>query len=81
MARIDLVDAAQACALLRIETEDTEGAMQAMVRDDAIITLVQNGKTTLPLLQFDTENGRVFSVVRDILKLRPAPIPSSCILG
>lgn len=48
--------------------------MQAMARDDAIITLVKNGKTMAPLFQFDTANGKVFSVVRHILMLRPGRI-------
>jgi len=74
LASIDLIDAAQACALLRIETDDPEAIMQALARDGAIITLVQNGKTRLPLLQFDLANGVVFDVVRHILKLRPSRI-------
>lgn len=74
LANIDLIDASQACALLRIETDDPESAVQAIARKGAIITLTQNGKTMVPLFQFDTENGRVFSVVRDILRLRRARI-------
>ncbi|WP_313352516.1 hypothetical protein [Paracoccus sp. (in: a-proteobacteria)] len=74
LASIDLLDAAQTCALLRIETDDPEGAIQAMAQNDAIITLVQNGEIRLPLFQFDMANGRVFSVIRAILKLRPARI-------
>lgn len=74
LASIRLIDAKQACALLRIETADPEGVIQAMTHDGAVITLVQNGKTMVPLFQLDTENGRVFDVVRDILKLRPARI-------
>lgn len=74
LAKIDLIDAAQACALLRIETDDPESAMQAMARSDAIITLVQNGRTMVPLFQFDVEKGRIFDVVSTILKLRPARI-------
>ncbi len=74
LAGIDLIDASQACALLRIETAVPEAAMQGMARDDAIIILMRNGKTMVPLFQFDTANGRVFSVVRDILRLRPARI-------
>lgn len=74
LASIDLIDAAQACALLRIETDDPEGAIQAMARDDALITLIQNGEIRLPLFQFDTELGRVFDVVGAILKLRPARV-------
>src|SRR5690606_41205638 len=74
LASIDLIDASQACALLRIETDDPESAMQAMAPGDAIITLVQNGEIRLPLFQFDAANGRVFDVVRDILKLRPVHI-------
>lgn len=71
LASIDLIDASQACALLRIDADDPEGAMQAMAREDAIITLTQNGRTMVPLFQFDTELGRVFDVVLDLLKLRP----------
>ncbi|MDF3607488.1 hypothetical protein PE067_15885 [Paracoccus sp. DMF-8] len=74
LAGIDLIDASQACALLRIETDDPEDAIQSMARDGVIITLVQNGKTMLPLFQFDVVNGRVFDVVRHILNLRPARI-------
>lgn len=74
LARIDLIDSGEACALLRIHTDDPESAMQAMACDGALITLDQNGRTMLPLFQFDTELGRVFDVVRDILKLRPAHI-------
>ncbi len=72
LASIDLIDASQACALLRIETDDPVGVMQAMGRDDAIITLVQNGRTMVPLFQFDMANGHIFDVVRDILKLKTA---------
>lgn len=72
LANIDLIDASQACALLRIDTDVPDATMQAMARDDAIITLVQNGEIRLPLFQFDTANGRVFSVIRDILRLRSA---------
>lgn len=74
LASIDLIDAAQACALLRIETEHPEGAMQAMAHKGAIITLAQKGRTMMPLFQFDTANGRIFDVVGTILKLRPARI-------
>ncbi len=74
LARIDLIDASQACALLRIKANDPDAIMQAMTRDDTVITLVQNGKTMLPLFQFDAANGLVFDVTRDILKLRPARI-------
>lgn len=74
LASIDLIDASKACALLRIETDDPEGAMQAMARDDAIIILVQNDRTRLPLFQFDTANNRVFDVVRAILQVRPPHI-------
>lgn len=74
LANIDLIDASQAHALLRIETDDPEGAMQAMVRKDAIITLVQNGKTVFPRCQFDLASGRVFDVVGAILMLRPPRI-------
>lgn len=74
LASIDLIDASQACAFMRIKTDDPEGAMQAMARDDAIITLVENREIMSPLFQFDMANGRVFDVVRDLLKLRPARI-------
>ncbi len=74
LASIELIDASQACALLRLETDDPEGTIQAMARDNAVIALVQNGKTMVPVFQFDTENGRVFDVVRDILALRPARV-------
>lgn len=71
LASIDLIDAAAACRLLRVETNDPEGAIQAMVRKNAIITLIQNGKTMVPQFQINTERGRVFDVVLDLLKLRP----------
>lgn len=74
LASIDLIDASNACALLGIETDDPEGAMQAMAREDAIIIFVQNGRTRLPLFQFDTANNRVFDVVRAILQVRPPHI-------
>lgn len=74
LASIELIDASQACALLRIETDDPESVLQAMARDDAIITLVQNGKTMFPRFQLDLANCLVFAVVRDILKLRPVHI-------
>ncbi|MDF3608350.1 hypothetical protein PE067_20710 [Paracoccus sp. DMF-8] len=74
LASIDLIDASQACVLLRIETDDPEGAMQAMAREDGVIALIQNGRTMVPLFQFDTELGRVFDVVLDLLKLRPCRI-------
>ncbi|WP_449043444.1 hypothetical protein [Paracoccus versutus] len=74
LASIDLIDATQACTLLRIETDDPEGVLQAMARGGAIITLTQNGRTIVPLFQFDTELGRVFDVVLDLLKLRPCRI-------
>lgn len=71
LASIDLLDASAACALLRIETDDPEGVIRAMVGKDAIMTLVQNGKTMVPLFQVDRASGRVFDVVLDLLKLRP----------
>ncbi|RDD72589.1 hypothetical protein [Paracoccus versutus] len=74
LASIDLIDAAQACALLRIETNDPEGAMQAMACEDAIITLTRNDRTMFPLCQFDVANGRVFDVVGAILENKPARI-------
>lgn len=74
LASIELINAAQVCALLRIETDDPESAIQAMARDGAVITLVQNGKTMLPLFQFDMANGRIFDVVSAILEFRPARI-------
>ncbi|RDD72570.1 hypothetical protein [Paracoccus versutus] len=74
LASLNLLDAAEACALLRIETDDPEGAMQAMAREDGVIALVQHGRTMLPLFQFDLTNSRIFDVVRAILKLRSARI-------
>lgn len=74
LASIDMIDASQACALLRIDADDPESAMQAMVRDEAIIALVHNGRTMFPRFQFDVANGRVFDVVGAILEFRPAPI-------
>ncbi|KGJ06002.1 hypothetical protein EQ718_10315 [Paracoccus versutus] len=74
LASIELIDAAQACALLRIDTDAPEAIMQAMVRDDAIIALAQNGRTMFPRFQLDLANCLVFAVVRDILRLRPACI-------
>lgn len=74
LASIDLIDASQACALLRIKTNAPEGAMQAMAREDGVIALIQNGRIMLPLFQFDVRNGRVFDVVGAILKERPARI-------
>lgn len=74
LATINLIDASQACALLRIETDDPELIMQAMALDGAVIILVQNGKAMLPLFQFDTANGLVFDVVCAILHLRPARV-------
>lgn len=74
LASIDLIDASQACALLRIETDDPEAVMRAMTRGGAIIALIHDGKTMLPRFQFDVERGRIFDVVGAILKLRPARI-------
>lgn len=74
LASIALIDASQACALLRIETDDPEAAMRVMARDGAIIILMRNGRAMVPLFQFDTANGRIFDVVRDVLKLRPASL-------
>lgn len=74
LATIELIDSAQACELLRIESDDPERIIQAMARDGAVITLVQNGKTMLPLFQIDGANGLVFDVVREILRLRPTRI-------
>ncbi|MFC3058369.1 hypothetical protein [Paenirhodobacter populi] len=74
LARIDLINASQACVLLRIETDDPEGAMQALARDDVIVTVVKNGEIRLPLFQFDVRNGRVFDVIGAILKDKPARI-------
>lgn len=74
LAIIELIDASQVCALLRIETHDPERIIQDMARDGAVITVIQNGETVLPLFQFDTAHGRVFDVVREILRLRPARI-------
>ncbi|MDF3606671.1 hypothetical protein PE067_11325 [Paracoccus sp. DMF-8] len=73
-ASINLIDASQACALLHVETADPEGVIQTMARDGAVITLAQNGRIMSPLFQFDTANGRIFDVVRDILRLRPTRI-------
>ena len=72
LGSIDLIDAAQACALLRIDADDPDATMQSMVRDGAIITLAQNGKAVFPRFQIDMANGRIFPVVGAILKLRPA---------
>ena len=74
LAGIDMICASDACRLLHIETDDPEGAMQAMVQEGAVIALVQNGKTMVPLFQFDLANGRVFDVVGAILQLRPPRI-------
>ncbi|QEU09181.1 hypothetical protein [Paracoccus yeei] len=71
LASIELFDASQACALLRIDADDPEGVLQAMARGGAIITLTQNGRTMAPLFQFDAERGQMFHVVGDILRLRP----------
>ncbi|WP_273691853.1 hypothetical protein [Ketogulonicigenium vulgare] len=53
---------------------DPVGAMQAIARDGAIITLMQNGEIRLPLFQFDRANDKVFDAVREILRIRPARI-------
>lgn len=74
LASIKLIDASEACALLRIKTHDPESIIQDMARDGAVITVAQNGKTMLPLFQFDAANGTVFHVVGEILRLRPANI-------
>lgn len=74
LASIELINASQACALLRIETDDPEGAIQAMARECAIVTLTQNDRAMVPLFQFDTELGRVFDVVCHVLMLRPSRI-------
>jgi len=72
LASIDLLDASAACALMRIETDDPEGVIRAMVRRNAIIILTPDGRTMVPLFQFDRASGRVFDVVLDLLKLRPS---------
>ncbi|ADO44324.1 conserved hypothetical protein (plasmid) [Ketogulonicigenium vulgare Y25] len=72
LASIKLMDASQGCALLRIETDDPEGAVCGLASSDGIIAVVQNGKTMLPQFQFDMANGRIFDVVGAILNLRPA---------
>lgn len=74
LASIDLIDASQACVVLRIETDDPESAVQAMARKGAIITLAQKGRTMMPLFQFDTANGRIFDGVGAILELRHSRI-------
>ncbi|WP_312531008.1 hypothetical protein [Paracoccus sp. (in: a-proteobacteria)] len=71
LASLELIDASLACALLRIETDDPESTMQAIVRDDILIALVHNDRTMFPLFQFDVLNGRIFDVVGAILELRP----------
>lgn len=71
LASLELIDASQACTLLRIETDDPESTMQAMARGDVIIALVRNDRTMFPLFQFDVLNGRIFDVVSAILELRP----------
>lgn len=74
MAGIDLIDAAQACALLRYESDDPEAAMQSLVRERAIIDIVYNDQVAFPRFQFDPENALIFGVVTAILKIRPARI-------
>lgn len=74
LASIDLIDASEACALLRIEAVDPGSAMEALVRDDAVIALTHDGKTMFPRFQFDAELDRVFDVVGALLKLKPARI-------
>ncbi|MGA0613338.1 hypothetical protein [Paracoccus sp. KR1-242] len=74
LATIKMIDASQACALLRIETHVPERIIQDIARDCAVITVIQNGETVLPLFQFNTASGTVFEVVLDLLRLRPARI-------
>lgn len=71
LATIKLINASEACALLHIETDDPKSIIQDMARDSAVITLVQDGKTMLPLFQFDTASGTVFDIVREILGIKP----------
>ena len=42
-----------------------------MVRKNAILTLIQSGKTMVPQFQIDPDRGRVFDALLDLLKLRP----------
>lgn len=74
LARTDLIDAAQACSLLRLQTDTPEVAMQGLVREGAVIDILHHGEVVFPRFQFDTENTRVFGVVTAILKIRPPRI-------
>lgn len=72
LARTDLIDAPQACALLRLETDTPGAAMQSLVRERAVIDILHNGEVVFPRFQFDPENARVYGVIAAILKIRPA---------
>ncbi|QUS37427.1 hypothetical protein [Falsirhodobacter algicola] len=72
LASLDLVDAAHACALLRIETKDPEGVVQSLARRNEIIVLTKHEALALPSFQFDIEEGRVFDIIHRILRLRPS---------
>lgn len=74
LASFDLIDAPMVGALLQIETDNVEGAVQALVCERAMIALVQDGKTVFPSCQFDARVCRIYDVVGTILKLRPESI-------
>jgi hypothetical protein len=72
MAGIDLIDATEACTLLRIETDETGAVMRRLIREGAVIDIVYNGQVAFPRFQFDHENACIYGVVAAILKVRPA---------
>lgn len=74
LASIDLIDTSQACALLRINADDREDTIRAMARNEALIILLYDGETVLPLFQFNREDSRIFDVVRHILFIRPSHV-------
>lgn len=71
LASWDLVDAAQACELLRIETEDPEGVVRSVSSRNEIIVVANKGELVLPCFQFDIVEGKVFEIIHRILKVRP----------
>ncbi len=72
MADIDLIDAAQACALLWSETDATEAAMKSLVRAGAVIDI--DGQVALSRFPFDLRVAHIFGIVTAILKMRPTRI-------
>jgi hypothetical protein len=71
LAELDMADQAEACELLRLSKSNPSATLRRVEDRGELIRIDRDGRPFYPLFQFDVENGRVYSVIREINGLLP----------